>query len=421
MQKKTEIYDGSQKLSDSHLLWAVVSLLVAVVIWVYYGLNFSTAQTMTFYGVEVTYTGEAAMRDSLNLIISDEDTTTVNVTLTGSRRDLSKLTSADLKAVVNLSSVTTAGYRTMGYTLSYPSSVNSAGITIKSQTPSTIGLQISKLATKPVEVRGQFDGTVQDGYAVDSTGMTFDPGYVTLIGPEEELEQVSYASVVVDRDNVSSTFTVTANFSLVGLDGEVLTFEDVTMDADTINVTVPINLTKEVALGVTLVEGGGATADNVTATITPSTITLAGDAATLDSINTIYIATIDLSDYVTFPSTEYSIVLPNDTENLSGVTTATVDLSFNGLAVQPFVATNISYINLAEGYTAEIYEPTLLVTIRAPESVLDVIEANNIRVVADLTDITNSSKVPVTVYVDGYSEAGAVGDYAVYVQVKPEE
>jgi hypothetical protein len=25
------------------------------------------------------------------------------------------------------------------------------------------------------------------------------------------------------------------------------------------------------------------------------------------------------------------------------------------------------------------------------------------------------------VYVDGYSEAGAVGDYAVYVQVKPEE
>jgi YbbR domain-containing protein len=411
---------NDEKWTDSRLLWTVVSLFLAVIIWVYYGSNFGTEQTTTFYGVEVVYTGETAMRDSLNLIISNEEATTVNVTLTGSRRDIARLTSADLKAVVNLSNVTTAGYRTMGYTLSYPSSVNSAGITVKSQTPSTIGLQISKLATKAVEVRGRYDGTVQEGYAIDSAGMTFDPAYVTLIGPEEELEQVDCAYAVVARDNVSSSFNVTANFSLVNGDGEVLEFEDVTMDADTVSVTVPVNLTKEVALDVSLVEGGGATADNVIKTITPSSITLAGDAATLDSINTVYIATIDLSDYTTFPSTEYSIVLPNDTENLSGITTATVELSFTGLAVQPFVATNISYTNLADGYTAQIYEPTILVNIRAPESVLNLIEANNIRVVADLTDITTSSKVPVTVYVDGYSEAGAVGDYAVYVQVKPQ-
>jgi YbbR domain-containing protein len=411
---------NDEKWTDSRLLWTVVSLFLAVIIWVYYGSNFGTEQTTTFYGVEVVYTGETAMRDSLNLIISNEEATTVNVTLTVSRRDIARLTSADLKAVVNLSNVTTAGYRTMGYTLSYPSSVNSAGITVKSQTPSTIGLQISKLATKAVEVRGRYDGTVQEGYAIDSAGMTFDPAYVTLIGPEEELEQVDCAYAVVARDNVSSSFNVTANFSLVNGDGEVLEFEDVTMDADTVSVTVPVNLTKEVALDVSLVEGGGATADNVIKTITPSSITLAGDAATLDSINTVYIATIDLSDYTTFPSTEYSIVLPNDTENLSGITTATVELSFTGLAVQPFVATNISYTNLADGYTALIYEPTILVNIRAPESVLNLIEANNIRVVADLTDITTSSKVPVTVYVDGYSEAGAVGDYAVYVQVKPQ-
>jgi YbbR domain-containing protein len=412
---------NGEKWTDSRLLWAVLSLFLAVIIWVYYGSNFGTEQTTTFYGVEVVYSGETAMRDSLNLIISNEEATTVNVTLTGSRRDISRLTSSDLKAVVNLSNVTTAGYRTMGYTLSYPSSVNSAGITVKSQTPSTIGLQISKLATKVVEVRGRFDGTVQEGYAIDSAGMTFDPAYVTLIGPEEELDQVSCAYAVLDKDDVSSSFTATANFSLIDAEGETLSFEDVTMDAETVNVTVPINLTKEVALDVSLVEGGGATADNVIKTITPSSIILAGDAATLDSINTVYVATIDLSDYVTFPSTEYSIVLPNNTENLSGITTATVDLSFTGLAVQPFVATNISYTNLADGYTAQIYEPTILVNIRAPESVLNLIEANNIRVVADLTDITTSSKVPVTVYVDGYSEAGAVGDYAVYVQVKAEE
>ena len=79
----------------------LLSVLLALVIWVYYGLNFGTEMTKTFYGVEVTYSGQEAMRDSQNLIISNEETTTVTLTLTGSRRDISKLTSEDLKAVVN--------------------------------------------------------------------------------------------------------------------------------------------------------------------------------------------------------------------------------------------------------------------------------------------------------------------------------
>ena len=420
MQKKNETKKSSDSLKNSNILWGIVSVVLAILIWIYYGNNFGTEMTRTFYGVEVSYVGRDAMRDSQSLIISKEETNSVTLKLTGSRRDISKLTSEDLKAVVNLSSVTSAGYRTMAYTVSYPSTVNSASIR-EEKSPQTVGLQISRIATRVVDVKGRFEGTLAEGYALDAAGMSFDPAYITLSGPEEELSQISFASVIVDRDDVSSSFTAAANYNLIDPDGETVSFSDVTADVDTVSVTVPVNLTKEVALDVTLLEGGGATTQNVVKEIEPKSIILAGDASTLDAINTIYLATVDLSDYVTFPQTQYAITIPNDVENLSGVSTATVDLSFTGLETGYFVVTNLETTGLQEGYTADVMDITLGVTIRASAETLEQIEANNIRAVADLTGITTTSRAPVTVYVDGYPDAGAVGDYVLYVRVAPVE
>ena len=388
-------------------------------IWLYYGMNYGTAITTTFYGVEVTYTGRDALRDSQSLIISREETTSVTVKLTGSRRDISRLTSEDLKAVVNLSTVTNAGYRTMPYTISFPSSVNQSSITVSERTPQTVGLQISKLSTAPVEVRGRFEGSMAEGYVLDAAGMSFDPAYITLTGPEEELQEIDHAEVVVSRENVSASFSAAANYIFVNADGDTLDFEDVTSDAESVSVTVPVDLTKEVALDVSLIEGGGAKAQNVIKAIDPKSITLAGDAATLEGINTIYLATIDLSNYTSFQPTDYQIVLPNDTTNLSGVSTASVDLEFTGLETALYTVTNLDYANLSEGYVANVMDVNLFVTVRAPEGVLSQIEANNIRAVADLTGITSTSRAPVTIYVDGQSGAGAVGEYTMYVRVEP--
>jgi len=417
MQKKNET---NKKFTETRLFWALLSVVLALVLWVYYGMNFGEAITRTFYGVEVTYTGQDALRDSQNLIISNEENATVTLTLTGSRRDINRLTSEDLKAVVNLSSVTSTGYRSMAYTVSYPSSVNQNGITVTNRTPQTVGLTVSRLTNRAFNVTGRFEGTLAEGYALDSAGLLFEPSTVTLTGPQEELDQIDRAAVVVNRDGVSASFTATANYTLVDMDGQPLYFDDVTADVDTVTVTVPINLTKQVALGVNLIYGGGAAEENVAVSVEPSTILIAGDAATIEGVNTIYIATIDLSDYTSFPKTEFAITLPNDTDNLSGVSTAAVELTFTGLASDLYQVTNLDYTGLEDGYTATILDNMIVIRIRAAEDVLPEISANNVRVVADLTGITTTTRVPVTVSVDGYPEAGAVGDYYMYVRVAPE-
>lgn len=415
---------NTRQLKDNHFVWALLSLIAALFIWVYYTSNYAEEQERVFYGVEVVYTGADAMRDSLSLIISEADTTTVNVTLRGSRRDLQRLSSESLRAVVNLSTVTREGFRTMGYSLSYPTNVNSAGITVVRQSPSTVGLQVSKLSTKVVDVSGSFAGSAAEGYVVDASEMTFDPASVTVTGPEEELEQIATARVTVARDEVRSSFNAAANYVFLNADGEELELSDVQADIDTVSVTVPISAIKEIGVDVTLLYGGSAQENNVKKDVQPKTITVAGDAAILDGLNSVSVATIDLSDFETFPTTDYSIILPNGVECLSGETTATVSISFIGLSTSYFNVSNLSCANVPDHFDATIMEQTSVVNVRAPADILNQVSANNIRVVADLTDVTAvpgtaiTVRAPAAVYIDGFDNAGAVGDYTLFVRLE---
>lgn len=402
------------RLFSSRLFVAALSVIGAVLIWCFYTTTYGAKETRTFTGVEVNYAGESTMRESLGLVLTYEDTETVTVTVSGPRRYIANLTAEDLIASVDLSKITRTGDKTLSYTLVYPSNVDSSSMSVTRKSPEYISLVVSKLSTKSVVVKGEFVGNTQEGYVADKE-MSFEPSTITIIGPEEELAQIDCAFVTIDRDDVNSSFTAESAFVLRNADGEALEFDDVQCDAETVSAALTVNMMKEVALDVTLVDGGGATSANVIKHIDPSSIMLAGDSATLAGVNTIYLGTIDLADYQNFPDTEYTITIPNDTDNLSGVTTAHVSLEITGLSTASFTVYNLEYINCPEGYTAEIMTLGIPVTIRAPEETLAQISANNLRAVADLSDITVTSKAPTTIYVDGFPNAGAVGDYTMTV------
>jgi len=65
--------------------------------------------------------------------------------------------------------------------------------------------------------------------------------------------------------------------------------------------------------------------------------------------------------------------------------------------------------------------------IRGPQEIIDLVNAYNVRIVADLADLGSAVgryAVDAKVIVDGYSDAGGVGDYSVVVSLEesiPEE
>lgn len=413
-----------KRLTDSRIFWMILSLFAASLLWMYVTTTEGVEVQKTLTGVKIEFLGADAMRASSDLIVTEQDRTTVNLTLSGTRRVLSKLTNSNVTATVNLNNVSADGRYSVSYDIAFPAGVNANEVTVVHTSSDVVNFYVDKLARKTIEVKGAFTGNTAEGYLADES-MVFDPLVVAISGPKTVISKVDHAFVAITREEVDRTLSYSTTYSLVDADNNPV--EDSSIQRETEEVTVTLNVlsTKEVPLDVTIIDGGGATRDaNTRIEITPSSIMLAGDAAAIDSTTKLILGTINLSTFATDFSATYTIIPPNGTENMTGVTEATVTVSITGVATKSFSVNpdNIICINVPDGYDAENITQELNVTVRAPQEILDRISEVNLRAVADLSNLgTNASGVftpTVEIKIDGFPEAGCVGEYKIYITLK---
>ena len=77
-------------------------------------------------------------------------------------------------------------------------------------------------------------------------------------------------------------------------DGNKLTPKEITGNYDTVSVSMPVLMNKDLPLTVSLVGGAGATEDNCVVEIEPKSIQVAGDTTVLQTLNQLVVATGDL-------------------------------------------------------------------------------------------------------------------------------
>lgn len=403
------------------VLMMVFSLLCALLIWVYVTEANGPDITQTFNNVAVVFDGESVMRDSRGLIVSEKNNNSVRVVLSGNRRVIASLDAADLAVSIDLNSISLTGDYSRTPRIVYPSRVDASQISSATTVPGNISFYVDKLSTRAIPVVGIFNGAAAEGFTAEP--LEFDTETVRISGPENILSQVDHALVEVSRTDVDKTLSFETSYVLVNSEGETFESDQISFDRDTVNVTLPISAVKEVDLVVDLIPGGGAMAEHAKVEVQPERITLVGDSETLAGVNNISLAKIDLSKLDSTLTETYRIVIPNDTHSTEGVKEATVTVTLEGLSRKTVTIekSNISFINNSEGFEAEIMNSSLEnVIIRGPAEVLADISDVNVRAVADLKDYgtaTGFMTVPVRIEVDGTTEAGAFGDYRVYVNI----
>ena len=411
-----------KKLYNSRAFWVIVSLICSVIMWVYVASVETEEFKQTFRGVRVQLVGETLLRDSKNLVITDMDTSTVTVEVVGPRRVVGSLDSDQIYAQIDVSKLSRAAYTSQQYSVIFPDGTETGSLSVTRKTPETINFMVSSQTTKSVQVRGSFDGSIAEGFIAES--VVFEPATITLSGPEAYLRNVDYAWVSFGKENVDSTYEVETGYTLMTADNIPASTTGISFSTDVVTATLPLLTVKDVSLGVNLIEGGGATAENTKVTIEPDTVSLAGDSKLLAGINKINLASIDLTDFTTSFSDTYVIPIDNELRNITGATEAKVTVEIVGLETKNVKVTNISCINVTEGYVADILTKSLNVTLRGNPESLAQLKDENIRAVADLADMNESvgTYMPrVRIYVDGYTDVGAIKsggtDYAVYIQI----
>lgn len=408
-----------KKIYNSKAFWMIVSLLASLAIWVYVTSVETDESKTTFRGVKVELVGEDILRDSKNLVVTDMDTSTVTVEVVGPRRIIGSLSSDQLVAQVDVSKLSRAAYTSQQYTIVYPDGTDTSKLSENRRTPETINFMVSAQTSKSIQVRGSFDGSLAEGYTAEMP--VFEPSTITITGSEAYLKDVEYAWVTFSKENVDSTYSVETGFTLMDANNEPCSTTGISFSTDVVTATLPLLTLKEVNLDVNIIEGAGATKANTKITIDPVSVTLAGDSSLLAGMNKIILATIDLTDFSSTFTETYTIPIDNELKNTTGVTKATVTVEIVGLETKTFRVTNFSCINATEGYEADIITESKEITLRGTPEALAQIKDENIRVVADLTDYKESTGTympQVRVYVDGFTDVGAIGENTISIEIR---
>ncbi len=408
-----------RNLYNNRIFWMVISILASLAIWVYITSVDSDEYKQTFRGVRVELVGEDVLRDSKGLVVTDLDTNSVTVELVGPRRVIASLDADNIVAQVDVSKLSQAAYTSLQYTLSFPDKTDTGSIQTARKSPETVNFMVSAQTSKTIQVRGSFEGQLAEGYTAEIP--VFEPSTITIYGPEAYIKNVSYAWVTFGKENVDSTYSVETGYTLMNENGEECSTTGITCSADVVKATLPLLTKKEVLLSVDLIEGAGATSKNTKVTIEPESITLAGDSSILDGLNKITIATIDLTDFGRSFTDTFTIPLNDEIRNLTGVSEATVTVEVVGLETRSFTVKNIRCINVAEGYAADIISESITVTLRGPAEQLDQVQTENLQAVADLVDYKGSTGAympEVKIYVDGFTDVGAIGENNISIEIR---
>lgn len=402
------------KLLEKRWVCILLSVLLAIAFWAYVRAAVDPSGTVNIHNVRVETTG-ANVLASQGLAVSEITPQVVELQVEGptsARTNLLRNRSG-LYVRVDVSSCV-EGENTLRWREVWPEGINTDDLTAQR---STVTVKVEKLYSKTFDIRFRLEGKVAGDYQMGTPAI--EPAEVVVSGPVEQVNQVDRVEAVLRTAELSERFAGDLELIPVDKQGKSLADLELTLSAESAYVVVPVVMTKKVPLTVNLMPGGGATREDAKIDIDPPTIVVSGAEADLEGLEEISLGPISLSDVVGTNTFTRPIALDPSLTNESGLTTATVTVTVEGLDTEVFAVNNIRTTSPPEGYTAELVTQSVLVTVRGPAEDLANIDASQIRVVANLSGVTTegNQQVLARVYLDGTGTVGVIGEYSVSVNI----
>ena len=398
------------------VFYIFLSVLIASMVWFY--VNNNEEVTVNVHSVPVEFLNEdTTLADKGLMRVSGEEDVTVDLRLKVPRRLMYSFDTSQIRLVSDLSSITYAGKQSVNYNILLPTGVSSRDVTVESPTVRSVQVEIGELNSRSIEIRCKVIGNVAEGYIAGA--LELNPTELKIRGQQEDIMQISYAQVTLNIENATSTVVELLDYELYDYTDQVVSSKNIHPTSEKIQVTMPVMTVKDVPLKVNFIETVGSRMESFTWTLSHDSITLSGDASTIAAINEIDLGTLALEDLRAEETFTYDIPIPDGVNNLSGITSVTLTIRSSNIATKDVEATHFSCENFAGNGEVNVMTSSLLVTLRGTIQDIETVTADEVRVIADLSDIAADSgnyTVPARIEVSGY-DIGAVGSYEVTVRI----
>ena len=405
------------RFNRSKVVRIVISILVAIAMWLYVDLERAPERTMTIRDIPVEFSGENTTLADKNLMLLSGYDTTIDLKIRGPKRELVKMNRDNVRVIASTSSIDSVGVHQLDWTVSFPDGVVRTNVSVEKASLSQITVTVGELYTKEVPVECQVVGEVAEGYFTGD--VVLDPEVLTLRAQRDDLLNVSCAKLTVAISGATRSVVQTVDVQLYDYDGNPVENSNIRTNTSLIQAKVPVLTTREVELAVEFSGVPGAAMNSIKCDITPKTVRLNGEADVLDSIDKLVLATLHVDDLELHQQNSYVVTPPDGTWLVNGNEVATADITLEGIEEKSLTATSIEFDKLPSGLYAIAPDGGLTVRLWGLSEEIEAVTAENLRVIADMSAVTGQGTVtvPVTVTISGFNDVTVRGTYELTVTV----
>ena len=310
------------------------SIVAAIAIWLYVDTVRQPSVPMKVKNIPVEFYGESTTLADRGLMILSGYDTTIDLTLKGPRRQLWQIDKDDIRVVVDTGSITEAGTQSLTYQVVYPDSVAKNSISVDWASAYRVTVTVGELFSKTVPIRCEVTGTPKKNFYAEDPILDMDS--LLLHGQRDDLVNVRYAKLTVDINGTDKSYENAVGFTLYDYNDIAINNDAIRPAAKLVQVKVPVKTTKEVPLEIIVRESAGSTLEQTKYTISPRSVTLAGEKEVLDGISAITLDTVYLQDISQSQTMYYEIIAPENTEIVSNIKNATVTFTVTGVMEKTF-------------------------------------------------------------------------------------
>ena len=411
------------KLMKDKRMILLISIAIAIISWVAVQSNSNEPRSLRITDIPIDFSSGSEISSQMELQPIGVENVTCQVYVEAVPTVLGTITADDISVTPSLTSVTGAG--TFDLKLNYRNTSNKDFI-ITRQSPETIRVKFDRLMTRTFPIEADINGlTYPEDCLVEKEIVT--PSQVTLKGPEIDLSKVDRCVVKLDlSEPITSPKVLQGEISLLDAEGNEVSKENITMDADTADVTIPVKRRVELPLKVEFMNvPSGFPVEELQnrMTLSHDTLQVAANPDIIDNYTEIHLGYIDLKtlDMTQDYTFDVTSKLPDSFTNIDNVETVVAQFDDTGIGTMDLYVDNFVLVNQPDNYDATVVNARLSVHLMGDEEVLATVTGNDVVAEIDLSDRSVTAgqfSIPVNVYLPSKGLVWAVGDYSAVVQVQ---
>jgi YbbR domain-containing protein len=366
---------GTRNPLVSNALWFVASFVLAFFVWLIATTQSDPIETRRLNTVPIQFQNDPTL-----LIVGGNTRSTVAVLLTGQRSVVSIVAQEDVTVRADL--------RDLGPgTHTVELEVNVARRRVNADTqPRQITLSLELLREKLVQVQADVQPPPL-GYEMEPP--QFSAPEVLVRGAASRVEQVVAARVSLNLTDRRTTLEQDASLTPIDAQGNIVA--DVTLEPQTIRITIPIRQREDVSL-ISIspdVDANTLTSGYVLSDIRyePQSVLVSGSPLP----GTLFTERISLTNRTGDFEVTVPLIVPDGLQVLSSGS-VTVEFDVSPLTgTRQFEDVPVTVVGLPETLSAEIVPEQVSAIITGPQPVLESLGSEDIQVVLDLADLTPGS------------------------------